>query len=111
MHGTIIDDPIISNDLFSLDDGEGLVPYSDDEDSEEDDEMRELVGYQVQVWKPAKGNVAMVTFDVVKALSDLTGSTFSVNDHWNDVRLYGGDISDALSRLNAMEAILVSLPY
>jgi hypothetical protein len=110
VHGTVIDDPIISNDLFSLDDGEGLVPYSDDDDSEEDDEIPEPAGYQVQVWKPAKGNVAMVTFDVVKALSDHTGSSFSINDHWNDVRLYGGDLSDALSGLNAMEAILVSLP-
>ncbi len=110
VHGTVIDDPIVSNDLFSFDNDEGLVPFSDEEDSEEEDNTPQPVGYQTEAWKPAKGNVGLLTFDVVKALSDHTGCTFSINAHRNEVRLYGGNLSDALSRLSAMEAILVS-PY
>lgn len=108
MPGTVIDDPVVSGDLFSLDNNEGLVHFSDEEDSEDEDKMLEPVGYQTEVWKPAKGDVGLLTFDVVKALSDHTGCTFSINSHRNEVRLDGGKLSDALARLNVMEPILVS---
>lgn len=108
MPGTVIDDPIWSNDLFSLDNDGGLVPFSDEEDSEKEDDIIEPVGYQSEVWKPTKGNVAMLTFDVVKALSDNTGCEFSININRNEVRISGGDLSTAMSKLSAMESILVS---
>ena len=107
LHGTVIDDPIISNDLFSLENDKGLVPFSDEDDSEEDTHLPEPAGYQTEIWKPAKGNVSFLTFDVVKALSAHTGCTFSVNPHRNEVRLHGGDLQAALFKLNTMEAILV----
>jgi hypothetical protein len=104
----VIDDPIVSGDLFSLDNDEGLLPSSDDEDSEEEDDLHKPVGYPTDVWKPATDNVGLLTFDIVKALSDHTGCTFSVNSHGNEVRLHGGNPTDALYRLNAMESVLVS---
>lgn len=108
----MIDDSILSNDSFSLDHDEGLVPSSDEENSEQEDVPAEQVGYQTEVWKPTKGNnVRLLTFDVVKALSDHTGCTLSINPHHNEVRLHGGNLSDALLRLSAMESILVSLLY
>lgn len=108
MPGTVIDDRILSNDPFSLDNVEGLVPFSDEEDSEDEDKILEPVGYRTEVWKPTKGNVGLLTFDVVKALSDYTGCTFSINSHRNEVRFYGANLPDARSRLNAMDSVLVS---
>lgn len=108
----MIDDPVISNDSFSLDHDEGLVPSSDEEDGEQEDVPAEQIGYQTEIWKPAKGNnVGLLTFDVVKALSDHTGCTISINFHHNEVRLHGGNLSDALLRLSVMESILVRLLY
>ena len=104
----MIDDPVLSNDIFSLDNDDGLVPFSDEEDSGEEENAIGLVGYQTEVWKPAKGNVGLLPFDIVKALSDHTNCTFSIDAHRNEVRLYGGSLSDPLSRLTAMEPMLVS---
>jgi hypothetical protein len=108
VEGTIIDDPIATSDVFSLGSDEGLLPYSDDEDSDEEAEPTEPAGFRTIVWKPTGGSVTILPFDVVKALSDRTGSTFSVDHHRNEVRLHGGDLQDAVSRLNAIEAILAS---
>lgn len=108
MHGTVIEDPVGSNERFSLDNDEGLVPFSEEEDSGEEASMAVPVGYPTEVWKPAKDNVGLLSFDVVKALSAHTGCTFSINSHRNEVRLNGGNLSDALSRLCALETILVS---
>lgn len=107
MPGTLIDDSIASHDLFSLDNDEGLVPFSDEEDSEDEDRTVSPVGYNTEVWRPAKGNVGLLPFDVVKALSDKTGCTFSVNPLSHEVRLVDGNLSDALCRLSALDAILV----
>jgi hypothetical protein len=109
MHGTFIDEPIVSNDLFSPDNDEGLVPLSDEDGSDEERSETQPVGYQTEIWKPTRSSVGPLTFDVVKALSDRTGCTFSINTHRNEARIYGGELSDALSRLDALEAILVSL--
>jgi hypothetical protein len=109
MPGTFVDDPTASNDLLSFDTDEGLVPLSDEDLSDEERRETETAGYQTLVWKPAKGSVGLLTFDVVKALSEQTGCTFSINNHRNEARIYGGDLSDALTRLKALEPILVSL--
>ncbi len=104
----MIDDSITSNDLFSLDNGDGLVPFLDEEEGEEEGKLLERVGYQTAVWQPNKANVGLLTFDVVKALSDHTGSSFYIDSYRNEARLYGGNLTDALTRLNAMEPMLVS---
>jgi hypothetical protein len=105
--GTVIEDPVGYNEHFSLDEHDGLVPYSDEDDSEEGEGMAPPAGYPTEVWRPAKGNVGLLTYDVVKALSAHTGCTFSIDSHRKEVRLSGGDLSDAVSRLSVMEAILV----
>jgi hypothetical protein len=109
--GTVIEDRVGYDEHFSLDDNDGLVPYSDEDDSEGDKDKGPRAGFQTKVWKPAKGNVGLLTYDVVKALSAHTGCTFSIDSHRNEVRLHGGDVSDAVSRLSVMEALLVSLWY
>lgn len=104
----MIDDPVTSSDLFSLDNDDGLVPFSDEEEGEEEGKLLETIGYQTAVWEPTKGNVGLLTFDVVKALSDHTGSTFYIDSHRNEARLSDGNLTDALFRLNAVEPVLVS---
>jgi hypothetical protein len=104
----VIEEPVGSDGHFSLDDDGELVRYSDEDDSEGERDHAPPAGYQTKVWKPTKGNVGLLTYDVVKALSAYTGCTFSINSHRNKVRVHGGDVSDAVSKLSVMEAILVS---
>lgn len=111
MPGTVVEEPVGYDDHFSLEDDGGLVRYSDEDDSEAEKDKAPPAGYQTKVWKPAKGTVGLLTYDVVKALSAYTGCTFSIDSHRNEVRLHGGDVSDAVSKLSVMEAILVSSWY
>jgi hypothetical protein len=99
----------VSNDHFCLDDDGGLVPFSDEADSESEGQPPPAAGFQTVVWKPKNGLVEMVKPEFVRAVSDRTGGTsFSVNFHRNEILLHGGDVAAAISLLNALESTLVS---
>ena len=109
LQGTIIEQPT-STDFFSLEDDEGQLLSSDEEDNIGIHITSGPMGVQPDLWRPNTGSVTVLPYEIIKALSERTGTTFFVNQHKNEVRLQGGRVPEALSSLNTLAPILVRIP-
>jgi len=83
-----------------------LVEYDDDDDSEDQDVWQSLQ-HITAYWKPANGDLNILTTGIAKEIAELTACGLHPEPAEKRMRLVGGDFNLALEKLQNLDPLLV----
>jgi hypothetical protein len=103
--GTTLQDPLL--DEVRLDDNEGLLAISNDNDSSDEAEVFATPGHISTYWKPQQGKISIVTTELAASLAQATGCSFFPDHGANQVGISGVNFNEALYKLQNLERLQV----
>lgn len=83
-----------------------MLNISNDDDSSDDEGDNDGSGLARAFWNPVKGNISMMTTDLVKLVAQMTDCSFFPNGA-NQVGITGNNYNRALRKLQNLEKLQV----